>query len=150
MARPKLDFDWNLVESLAILEASESFIAERLLSKEGEEINAKSLQARIKLIQRRVQERFNCSFVQFRDQKVEQRKIQLRQWQWKAAEKGNATLLIWLGKQYLDQRDKSSHELSGVNGAPIETRTEPAKLSDAELDAKIQAYVYKKEQAQKE
>lgn len=33
-------------------------------------------------------------------------KASLRRWQFKAAEKGNASLLIWLGKQYLDQKEK--------------------------------------------
>ncbi len=30
----------------------------------------------------------------------------LRRWQWEAAEKGNVTAMIWLGKQYLAQSDK--------------------------------------------
>ena len=34
-------------------------------------------------------------------------KIRLRQMQWKAADKGNVTMLIWLGKQLLGQADKS-------------------------------------------
>jgi hypothetical protein len=113
MSRPRDDFDWNLVESLAMVEASESFIAERLIAKDGEEINAKTIQAKIKMIQRRIQERYECSFVQFRTQKLENRKIQLRSWQWKAAEKGNATLLIWLGKQYLGQAEKSEIKDTG-------------------------------------
>jgi len=33
-------------------------------------------------------------------------RMSLRRKQWKAAEDGNTTMLIWLGKQYLDQRDK--------------------------------------------
>lgn len=33
-------------------------------------------------------------------------KISLRRLQWKAAEKGNSALLVWLGKQYLGQTDK--------------------------------------------
>ena len=32
-------------------------------------------------------------------------KMSLRQWQLKAAEKGNATMLIWLGKHLLGQKD---------------------------------------------
>lgn len=35
----------------------------------------------------------------------ERGKIKLRRLQWQAAEKGNTAILIWLGKQYLDQRD---------------------------------------------
>lgn len=30
----------------------------------------------------------------------------LRKWQWDSARKGNTTMLIWLGKQYLGQTDK--------------------------------------------
>ena len=33
-------------------------------------------------------------------------KIRLRKLQWNAAEKGNTPMLIWLGKQILDQTDK--------------------------------------------
>ena len=38
-------------------------------------------------------------------------KIRLRQLQFKAAEKGNVTMLIWLGKQVLGQTDKQEVEL---------------------------------------
>ena len=38
-------------------------------------------------------------------------KIRLRQMQWKAADKGNVTMLIWLGKQVLGQSDKQEIEL---------------------------------------
>ena len=110
MARPRDEFDWDMVESLAMLEASEQFIAERLLFKEKTEATFKTIQAKIKLIQRRIKERFNCSFVQFRAQKIEGQKIKLRSWQWKSAEKGNATIQIWLGKQYLGQSDKPNNE----------------------------------------
>ena len=34
-------------------------------------------------------------------------KIRLRQLQWRAAEKGNTSVLIWLGKQILGQTDKT-------------------------------------------
>lgn len=36
----------------------------------------------------------------------------LRRLQWKAAEGGNATMLIWLGKQLLGQKDSSHVDLS--------------------------------------
>ena len=38
---------------------------------------------------------------------AEKGKIRLRQMQWKAADKGNVTMLIWLGKQVLGQVEKS-------------------------------------------
>jgi hypothetical protein len=36
-------------------------------------------------------------------------RMSLRRMQWQAAEKGNSTMLVWLGKQYLGQQDK--HEV---------------------------------------
>ena len=36
-------------------------------------------------------------------------KIRLRQLQWRAAERGNTTMLIWLGKQVLGQSEKTEH-----------------------------------------
>src|SRR2546428_744152 len=114
MARPRDDFDWNLVESLVMMEASEAFIAERLIIKQNEDlpkheqtqVNRKSIDAKIRFMQRRIQERYKCSFVEFRQQKKEDKKAQLRSMQWKAAQKGSAAMLIWLGKQYLGQSDK--------------------------------------------
>jgi len=37
----------------------------------------------------------------------------LRRIQWEAAQKGNVTMMIWLGKQWLEQRDKSDHNVKG-------------------------------------
>ena len=50
----------------------------------------------------------------------EHMKASLRRQQYKGAMAGNATMLVWLGKQILGQKDKN--ELSGTNGGPIETR----------------------------
>lgn len=41
----------------------------------------------------------------------------LRRKQYETAMNGNVTMQIWLGKQYLDQRDK--HDLTGKDGGPI-------------------------------
>ena len=40
-------------------------------------------------------------------------KASLRRMQFKAAESGNVTMQIWLGKQYLEQKDKQGIEHSG-------------------------------------
>jgi len=37
--------------------------------------------------------------------------------QWEAAKKGNVTMMIWLGKQLLGQRDQMEH--SGPDGGPV-------------------------------
>lgn len=39
-----------------------------------------------------------------------QGKASLRRRQWEVAESGNATMLIWLGKQYLEQSDSPNSE----------------------------------------
>lgn len=46
-------------------------------------------------------------------------KSSLRRAQWKAADKGNAGMLIWLGKQYLGQKDKTEQEITGQGGMPL-------------------------------
>ena len=40
----------------------------------------------------------------------EQGKMSLRRYQWRSAQKGNVKMLIWLGKQYLGQRDIPKEE----------------------------------------
>ena len=40
-------------------------------------------------------------------------KASLRRSQWKVAQDGNPTMLIWLGKQMLGQRDKQDIDVSG-------------------------------------
>jgi hypothetical protein len=45
-------------------------------------------------------------------------KATLRRLQWQGARAGNATMLIWLGKQLLGQRDKT--EITGKDGGAIQ------------------------------
>lgn len=62
-----------------------------------------------------------------------QRRVSLRRMQMQAAMKGNVTMLIWLGKQDLDQKDEHSIRGPGPGGSmPV---IDYAKLSDQELDA---------------
>lgn len=46
------------------------------------------------------------NFAAFLTKGRENLKVSLRQWQLQAAKKGNVVMLIWLGKQYLEQSDK--------------------------------------------
>jgi hypothetical protein len=43
----------------------------------------------------------------------------LRRLQWQKANNGDTTMLIWLGKQMLKQRDKFETEVSGKDGGPV-------------------------------
>jgi len=55
-------------------------------------------------------------------------KMSLRRWQMKAAEKGNPAMLIWMGKQLLGQKDKSTveHEFSNLSDADLISRATSA------------------------
>ena len=46
-------------------------------------------------------------------------RISIRRAQMKLLEAGNATMGVWLGKQYLGQRDITPIELSGPNGGEV-------------------------------
>jgi AraC-like DNA-binding protein len=51
-------------------------------------------------------------------------RTRLRRAQLTAAFDGNATMLIWLGKQMLGQQDKQALEHSGPDGGPIQVQAE--------------------------
>ena len=53
-------------------------------------------------------------FLRIHKMGMEQGKASLRRMQYSAAKNGNATMLIWLGKQYLGQNDKQ--EITGIMG----------------------------------
>ena len=46
--------------------------------------------------------------------------VNIRHWQIQAAKSGNVQMLIWLGKNYLDQSDTKKEETSGGKGIVIE------------------------------
>lgn len=47
-------------------------------------------------------------------------KMNLRKVQFQTAKGGNVVMQIWLGKQYLDQKDRSYNEQAGPDGKPIQ------------------------------
>lgn len=53
-------------------------------------------------------------------------KMSLRRAQWKSAEKGNTSMLIWLGKQWLGQ--KEAQDISITAGVPDEIKKEVEAL----------------------
>lgn len=58
---------------------------------------------------------YGCDFATIYEQKKEGGKIALRRYQLQLAEK-NPTMAIWLGKQYLKQRDNIEVEHNAQNG----------------------------------
>lgn len=120
MGRPRKDLDWDLVESLCGLNTSLSFLCERLIEKERKTnpeitVNIKTIRAMERLIERRIQERFKCTFVEYRDKKLDKIRIKLFDKQVQIALGGNATMLIWLGKQLLGQTDVERAERKQIN-----------------------------------
>lgn len=61
----------------------------------------------IDTIEKRVKETHGITFSEYFAQKRSGGKISLRRKQYETAMAGNPTLLIWLGKQYLNQTDKT-------------------------------------------
>lgn len=79
------EVDAKLVEQLASIHCTQEEIAAIC------NCSVDTLQRRFKEIMQTGQAKGRCS---------------LKRWQWKAAEKGSIPMLIWLGKQYLNQTDE--------------------------------------------
>ena len=103
--RPRIKIDYKQVEQLAAMQCTDEEIAAVL----GVERST---------IKRRKKD--DDEFCTAYKKGKERGKASLRRMQFKVAEGGNATMLIWLGKQYLGQSDKTQQEISGPNGGPIE------------------------------
>ncbi len=98
MGRPKKVIDYALAEKLAHIQCTVSEIANMM----G--------------VARETLER-DKQFRHIHEKGMENGRSSLRRLQWKAAEAGDRTILIWLGKQYLGQKDRS--EVTGKDGQPI-------------------------------
>lgn len=91
MARPKADIDQKTFEGLCKLQCTESEICSWFSITD-------------KTLSRWCKETYGKSFSDIFAEKREAGKISLRRAQFRLAEK-NATMAIWLGKQYLKQKD---------------------------------------------
>ena len=99
--RPKIEINYSLVEKLAHIQCTQEEIAEVL------GVSTRTLLR-------------NKEFCHIYKKGLESGKSSLRRLQFKSAEAGNATMQIWLGKQYLGQKDKQEHEHTGKGGKAIE------------------------------
>lgn len=124
MARPRKEIDWADVEKLCALQCTQEEVAQ-------------FCQVTVDTLNSRCKDEQGMSFSEFFDLKRGTGKVSLRRAQWQLAHKGNATMLIWLGKQYLGQRDRALHEHSGPDGTPI-SMTRADSMSDDEISQRIQ------------
>ncbi len=130
--RPKIEIDLKQLEALAGLQCTDEEIAAVL----GVSTDT---------IGRRKQEE-DSSFAEVYKRGKEKGKASLRRYQFEAAKKGNVTMMIWLGKQLLGQKDKSALEHSGPDGKPIPTANVNAKITPEMSDkeaARVWAQVVK-------
>lgn len=104
IGRPKLEIKWKTVDRLCKIQCT------------GPEI-ASILEVSEDTLTRAANREKKCSFAEYIKSKSVDGKTSLRRLQWRAAKKGNITMLIWLGKQYLEQVDKQ--ELTGDAARPL-------------------------------
>lgn len=90
--RPKVEIDKESFEKLCALQCT------------LEEI-ASFFDCSIDTVRRFVKKEYGRSFEEVRVEKSAKGLVSLRRTQFRIAEGGNATMAIWLGKQYLGQRD---------------------------------------------
>lgn len=74
-------------------------------------------------LDRRLKELDFAGFAEFYKKYSHEGMASLRRAQWKAAtEQLNPTMLVWMGKQMLGQKDKVHNEHTGENGGPIKVQ----------------------------
>jgi hypothetical protein len=99
MARPKKELDPRLVKRLI-----------------GAGLSVEEVAAVLDCSKRTLETRFCAALKEGRTR----RNARLRLRQFQAAMAGSVPMLIWLGKQYLDQRDRVANEHSGPDGKGFE------------------------------
>ena len=109
--RPKKDINWKQLDEMLHIQCT------------GEEIAA-VLGVSYETIDRHCREYYGKCFEEYSLEKRCGGRASLRRRQWLSAVKdGNTTMLVWLGKNMLDQTDRAKTELTGADGKPIETNT---------------------------
>ena len=93
-------FDKRQFEALCRIHCTEKEITDILGYKSHETLNAKLLKE------------YGGTFEQVYPEFSSQGKASLRRMQWKNAEEGNTSMLIWLGKQHLGQKDKQEMDIN--------------------------------------
>lgn len=73
-------------------------------------------------LDRRLKERGYGGFGDFFKRYGSEGKSSLRREQWKAAMAGNPTMLIWMGKQMLGQKDRQDTTIGGDPDAPLQVQ----------------------------
>ena len=107
--RPKKSIDYKAVENLAKMMCTQEEIGSYL------DISARTLQR-------------DEEFCRVYKKGMDEAKMSVRRMQYKSAQDGNTTMQIWLGKQYLGQRDKQ--DVDATANMNITIKLEPVRRSD--------------------
>ena len=111
MARPKIKIDWEQVDRMCALHCT------------GEE-QASILGVDYDTLNRACKREKRKSFAEYFKQKSATGKMSLRRKQYTSAMDGNTSLLIWLGKNWLGQKDhaeeKTNEQQSAIQKVQIE------------------------------
>lgn len=105
--RPEADIDWNLVDKMLEADCEGTEVAARL------GINPATLY-------RRCEREKNVNFVHYLQEKKSCGNTLLKSKQFSQAMKGDKTMLVWLGKQRLNQKEKHDHNVTGINIRPLQ------------------------------
>ena len=90
--RPRIDINWEEFDKLCSLQCTLDEVA-------------MYFDCSPDTIERRVQEKYDRTWTEVYDEKRGAGKIAIRRKQFQVALRGNVRMLIWLGKQWLGQRD---------------------------------------------
>jgi hypothetical protein len=104
VGRPAIEFDLAQIEGLARIQCTDEEIAAAV----GCSVDT--------LARRKVDD---PAFMEALQRGKAKGRGSLRRLQWQRANGGSDTMLIWLGKQLLGQRDKSDQSVTGENGGAI-------------------------------
>lgn len=103
MARPRIAIDWADFDKLCVIQATQEEIAGWF-------------DCSVDTIDRAVKREKKMSFAEYWALKAAKGKISLRRAQFQSAQNGNATMQIWLGKQWLGQKDSQEFKIGPSNG----------------------------------
>jgi len=93
MGRPEKEMNWVLLDSILQLGARLIDCAEMLDMSEDS-------------VQNKIKDEYGCTFSVYRERKMSKIRMRLLQKQYDVAMLGNVSMLIWLGKNILNQSDK--------------------------------------------
>lgn len=119
--RKKIEFteqQWSMIDNMCRIQCT------------GEEI-ASVLGCDYDTFAARVVEKTGAKCSEYIKQRAMSGNASLRREQFELAKKGNPTMLIWLGKQYLGQKDQTHSEITGANNGAIEVIKSDMSAEDA-------------------